>query len=167
MSPCSRAALEESSARARQVVEAGRCGLRMLRRECVGGKALSPPRGFSYDIPARPWRWPWVASLYAAEGDGGGRPTLKVCRARSTRCLQSSVPTPERAGAWNLEGSASWHEPVGHCSIWVHTSVAVDGLMVPHVRYGLDELYLCFFSSGGQWNMPRPTRWRIGDANGD
>lgn len=69
-------------------------------RACVWEGERSSPQGFSYDIPARARRWPWAVSLYAAEGHGGGGPTRQVCRARSTRCRQSSVPTPERTGAW-------------------------------------------------------------------
>lgn len=135
MSPCSAPRSRESSARARQVEEAGAdcggCGARVCGRE-------SAPRREGFRKIFR-------------RGRGGGRGPVLYTPQREkeeagprARCAgrgphDASNPRfqrpPERAGAW--KAPASWHEPVSRCSVGAQTSVAADDLMVPHVRYGV------------------------------
>jgi hypothetical protein len=108
-------------------------GFRMIFRQGVAvavGRFLLRRRG----------RWRRRAHAPGVHGAVHTMPPILGSNARENRRLEGPAKL----------ALAGWHKPVGRCSVWAQTSVAVDDLIVPHANTEYLYISLFFFSRPGR-----------------
>lgn len=125
-------------------------GFRMIFRQGVAvavGRFLLRRRG----------RWRRRAHAPGVHGAVHTMPPILGSNARENRRLEGPAKL----------ALAGWHKPVGRCSVWAQTSVAVDDLIVPHANTEYLYISLFFFFSTGaltdMWSWQQGRRSRGGD----